>query len=45
MSDTTSPRFGSFREPIGALLAGVQISECAAFPKMGTATGDCDGLE
>jgi len=30
MSDTTSPRFGLFRGPVGALLAGAKISECGA---------------
>ena len=44
MSDTTSPRFGSCRGPIGALLAGAQIIECGAFP-MEDATGDCDKQE
>ena len=30
MSDTTSPRFGRYREPVGAFLAGAKISECGA---------------
>ena len=40
MSDTTSPRFGSCREPVDALLAGAKISECGALQS--GATGDCD---
>jgi hypothetical protein len=30
MSDTTSPRFGPCRGPVGALLAGAQTFECVA---------------
>ena len=37
MSDTTCPRFGPCREPIGAPLASAQIFECAAL--RGEATG------
>jgi hypothetical protein len=40
MSDTTSPRFGSCRGPVDALLAGAKISECGALQS--SATGDCD---
>ena len=32
MSVTTSPRFGRYREPVDALLAGAKISECGALP-------------